>query len=99
MKLKTAIKIEEPYTGISEEDYQVEKRRLQVELLQIQQKVLKNGLRLAILFEGRDAAGKGSTIKRFTEISKDSFLILISRHLRYRPSRKIMKPDISVESI
>ncbi|MBV1875657.1 MAG: polyphosphate kinase 2 [Cycloclasticus sp.] len=59
--------IDTPYEGVSEEDYQIEKKRLQVELLRIQQRIVKNNQRLAIVFEGRDAAGKGSTIKRFTE--------------------------------
>ena len=67
MKLKKINAIETPYQDISEEDYQVEKRRLQVELLKIQQWLIKNEKRLAIVFEGRDAAGKGSTIKRFAE--------------------------------
>ncbi len=67
MKLSKNTLIETPYQGIDETDYQIEKRRLQVELLKLQQHVVKKGLRLAVLFEGRDAAGKGSTIKRFNE--------------------------------
>jgi polyphosphate kinase 2 (PPK2 family) len=67
MKLKKLSDIEAPYVGISNEDYQVEKRRLQVELLKIQRRLLKNNQRLAIVFEGRDAAGKGSTISRINE--------------------------------
>jgi polyphosphate kinase 2 len=67
MRLKKLNAIETPYQGISEEDYQVEKRRLQVEILRIQKRLMQEGRRLAIAFEGRDAAGKGSTIKRFTE--------------------------------
>ena len=67
MKLKKIKAIETPYKGISEGEYQIEKRRLQVELLKIQQRLIKKEKRLAIVFEGRDAAGKGSTIKRFTE--------------------------------
>ncbi len=67
MRVKKLTAIETPYTGISEEDYQVEKRRLQVELLRIQKRIMQEGKRLVIVFEGRDAAGKGSTIKRFTE--------------------------------
>lgn len=67
MKLKKIKTIETPYTGISEKDYQIEKRRLQVEILKIQQRLIKEGQQLAVVFEGRDAAGKGSTIKRFTE--------------------------------
>ncbi len=60
-------KIEAPYEGISLKDYHIEKRRLQLELLTIQQKVAKRSQRLCICFDGRDAAGKGSTILRFTQ--------------------------------
>jgi polyphosphate kinase 2 len=67
VKLKNINLIETPYDGISREDYGIEKRRLQLELLNIQQRVIKKGQRVAIIFEGRDAAGKGATIKRFTE--------------------------------
>ena len=48
-------------------DYEVAKRLLQIELLKLQNWVKDTGQRLVILFEGRDAAGKGGTIKRFTE--------------------------------
>lgn len=65
--MKDVKKIETPYAGIDKESYHVEKRRLQVELLKIQQHVVKNQQRMAVVFEGRDAAGKGSTIKRFVE--------------------------------
>ncbi len=47
--------------------YEEELHRLQIELLKMQKQVLKDGLRLLMLFEGRDAAGKGGTIKRITE--------------------------------
>jgi polyphosphate kinase 2 len=47
--------------------YEVEKYRIQVELLKLQEWVKKNNKKVAIVFEGRDAAGKGSTIKRFIE--------------------------------
>jgi polyphosphate kinase 2 len=47
--------------------YEGEKYELQVELLKLQEWVVKNKKRVAIVFEGRDAAGKGSTIKRFVE--------------------------------
>ena len=60
-------KIARPYEGVSLKDYHIEKRRLQIELLNIQQNVVKKGRRLCITFDGRDAAGKGSTILRFTE--------------------------------
>lgn len=49
------------------EQYDIEKYQLQVELLKFQYWTQDNGLKHAIIFEGRDAAGKGGTIKRFTE--------------------------------
>ena len=48
-------------------EYEVEKRLLQIELLKLQGWVKDTGQKLVIVFEGRDAAGKGGTIKRFTE--------------------------------
>lgn len=47
--------------------YEAEKYDIQVELLKLQEWVKKEKKRVAIVFEGRDTAGKGSTIKRFTE--------------------------------
>jgi len=47
--------------------YEEAKRALQIELLKLQRSVKAMQNRLVILFEGRDAAGKGGTIKRFTE--------------------------------
>lgn len=67
MHFKRITAIETPYTGVSEADYQIEKRRLQLELLRIQKRLSSKGNKLIVVFEGRDAAGKGSTIKRFTE--------------------------------
>src|SRR5215213_6060352 len=48
-------------------EYELEKRRLQIELLKLQGWVKETGQKVLLLFEGRDAAGKGGTIKRFTE--------------------------------
>jgi polyphosphate kinase 2 len=48
-------------------DYDPAKRALQIELLKLQTWAKSSGARLVVLFEGRDAAGKGSTIKRFIE--------------------------------
>jgi len=48
-------------------DYEEQKAQLQVELLKVQRWARDEGQKLALLFEGRDAAGKGGTIKRFTE--------------------------------
>ena len=48
-------------------DYENELQTLQIELLKLQKHVKEKGLKLLIIFEGRDAAGKGGTIKRVTE--------------------------------
>ena len=47
--------------------YEEELHKLQIELLKMQKHVKNAGLRIVLLFEGRDAAGKGGTIKRITE--------------------------------
>jgi polyphosphate kinase 2 len=48
-------------------EYEKELRRLQSELVKLQEWVKHDGLRVVVLFEGRDAAGKGGAIKRITE--------------------------------
>lgn len=59
---------EYPYeTKYSRKAYEAEKAALQVELLKVQHWVQDTGQKYVLLFEGRDAAGKGGTIKRFTE--------------------------------
>jgi polyphosphate kinase 2 len=57
-----------PYKNLlSRKSYEKQKYRLQVELLKLQAWVKDSGQRVVILFEGRDAAGKGGTIKRVME--------------------------------
>lgn len=57
-----------PYQNLmSRKNYEKQKYRLQVELLKLQAWVKETGQKVVILFEGRDAAGKGGTIKRFME--------------------------------
>jgi polyphosphate kinase len=59
---------EYPYeTKMSRKEYERTKRRLQIELLKLQASVKDSGTKIAVLFEGRDAAGKGGSIKRFME--------------------------------
>ncbi len=59
---------EYPYKHLMlRKNYEKEKYRLQVELLKLQAWVKETGQRVIILFEGRDAAGKGGTIKRFMD--------------------------------
>jgi len=52
---------------IENEVYERELRKLQVELVKLQAWVKAKGLKVVVLFEGRDAAGKGGTIKRITQ--------------------------------
>lgn len=61
-------------------EYEAELKKLQIELVNLQKFVQKNNLRVAILFEGRDASGKGGSIKRFVE------------HLNPRSSRVVALP-------
>jgi polyphosphate kinase 2 len=57
-----------PYkTKMRRSAYEKSKAKLQVELLKVQNWVEETGQKIVVLFEGRDAAGKGGTIKRFTE--------------------------------
>lgn len=59
---------EYPYkTKITKQAYEKQKRELQIELLKLQKWVKDTGQKVVIIFEGRDAAGKGGTIKRFME--------------------------------
>jgi polyphosphate kinase 2 len=59
---------EYPYqTRMRAAEYEKRKKELQVELLKVQRWVKETGQKIVILFEGRDAAGKGGTIKRFME--------------------------------
>jgi polyphosphate kinase 2 len=59
---------EYPYeTKLSRKEYEADKAALQVELLKVQHWVQETGQKLVLIFEGRDAAGKGGTIKRFAE--------------------------------
>lgn len=59
---------EYPYTTkMKRPAYEKRKAKLQAELLKAQKWIQDTGQRIVILFEGRDAAGKGGTIKRFTE--------------------------------
>ncbi len=57
-----------PYdTKLSRRTYETQKAKLQAELLKVQRWAQETGQKFVLIFEGRDAAGKGGTIKRFTE--------------------------------
>jgi polyphosphate kinase 2 len=68
---------------MSRDEYERLKRPLQIELLKLQYWVKDTGQKIVMLFEGRDAAGKGSTIKRFME------------HLNPRGARVVALPKPS----
>jgi polyphosphate kinase 2 len=61
------MKSSEPTLPMRRKKYEKELRKLQVQLCHLQEWVKHKGLRIVILFEGRDAAGKGGTIKAITE--------------------------------
>ena len=52
---------------MSRKDFEKELTKLQTELCWLQKWVVEKGLRMIVVFEGRDAAGKGGVIKRITE--------------------------------
>lgn len=54
------------YKKLTNKQYQIEKYRLQVELLKLQEDVIKHKRRIVIVFEGRDSAGKTGTIQLFS---------------------------------
>ena len=65
---KEIIGPEYPYPKkMKRKQYEYEKQLLQIELLKMQKWVSETGKKLVLIFEGRDAAGKGGTIKRFME--------------------------------
>src|SRR5580704_4596698 len=53
---------------IGRKEYDKELRRLQVELVQLEEWIRHHGLRVVVIFEGRDTAGKGGIIKRITAL-------------------------------
>ncbi len=79
---KKRIKVNDVLDALRYEDELV---KLQVELVRFQRWVQESGRRVAILFEGRDAAGKGGTIRRFTE------------HLNPRSIRVVALPKPTLE--
>ncbi|MBY5948246.1 polyphosphate kinase 2 [Photobacterium rosenbergii] len=56
-----------PKKKLKKSDYEAELERLQIELVKMQEWIKQEGLKVVVVFEGRDAAGKGGVIKRITE--------------------------------
>ena len=74
---KKAEKAKKQQTKLSTKEYEAELERLQGELVKLQYWVKQKGLRVIIVFEGRDAAGKGGVIKRITErVSPRTFRVV-----------------------
>src|SRR2546427_1536094 len=68
-----------PKKGVlSRKDYDKELRRLQVELVQLEEWVRNRGLRVVVLFEGRDTAGKGGVIKRMTALLNPRYVRVVA---------------------
>ncbi|USX56621.1 polyphosphate kinase 2 [Lentzea sp. HUAS12] len=63
---------------LKREVYEEELYRLQIELVKLQEWVRESGARLVVVFEGRDAAGKGSAIKRITEHLNPRFARIVA---------------------
>jgi polyphosphate kinase 2 len=61
------VKDHETKTKMGRKEFEEEMEKLQVELVKMQEWVKARGAKICVLFEGRDAAGKGGTIKRITE--------------------------------
>lgn len=60
-------KSEDAHPGMKRKEYEKELHKLQTELCRLQDWVVQEGLRVVVVFEGRDAAGKGGTIKAIKE--------------------------------
>ena len=81
----------QPVAKMKRKPYEKELRKLQVELCHLQRWVTTKGLRVIVIFEGRDAAGKGGTIKALTEkVSPRVFRTAPPRAIR--PGKN---PDVS----
>ncbi len=91
----------EQKSKMSRKDYEAELEKLQVELVRLQEWVKATGERIIIIFEGRDAAGKGGVIKRITErvsprvfrtvalpapTEREKSQIYIQRYMRHFPA-------------
>ncbi len=70
----------EPHPGkeMSSKEYYAELEKLEIELVKLQEWVKFNGLKVVVLFEGRDAAGKGGAIKRITESLNPRFARVVA---------------------
>ena len=73
--------------GMKRKAYEKELRKLQVELCHLQAWVKAKGARIIIVFEGRDAAGKGGTIKAITERVSPRVFRVVALPASFRPGK------------
>jgi polyphosphate kinase len=66
------------HNKMNEKEYLKELAKLQIELVKLQEWIKAKGLRVVVLFEGRDAAGKGGVIKRITETLNPRFVRVVA---------------------
>jgi polyphosphate kinase 2 (PPK2 family) len=76
---------------LSSKIYDAELKKLHVELVKLQEWVVHTGQKIVILFEGRDTAGKGGTIKAHYRTRQSAHL---PRHCLAGPERSGEKPDV-----
>nr|WP_156820007.1 polyphosphate kinase 2 [Synechococcus sp. PCC 7336] len=67
------LKIESAAKKLTKKTYEKELKRLQLELVKLQEWIIEKGLKVVVIFEGRDAAGKGGTIKRVMDCLNPRF--------------------------
>lgn len=65
-------------TVLSRKEYDKELRRLQVQLVQLEEWIRHRGLRVVVLFEGRDTAGKGGVIKRISALLNPRYVRVVA---------------------
>lgn len=79
---------DEEISDIPKKEFESEKRLLQIELLKMQEWLKSENKPLVIVFEGRDTAGKGSTIKKFTEYLDPKYFKVITKGIPTEEERK-----------
>jgi len=77
-KAETKTAGKKPPKPLDSKEYMKELRRLQIELVKMQNWIKFKGLKLVVIFEGRDAAGKGGVIKRITECLNPRFCRVVA---------------------
>jgi polyphosphate kinase 2 (PPK2 family) len=101
-KLKTQSKQElsSPHEKLKGKEYQRQLARLHVKLVELQEWVKSTGAKICIVFEGRDGAGKGGTIKAITEAHSDdkrrARLNIITHLLGKIPYKKVPGPKVKL---